>query len=140
MIVVDVHVVVLDSVVLGQVDQLDLIDLVVQVMNVGFHCFKSDEHLRLLLHSLFVVVLVPNLLRVVEVINLRVEVRTRKHFAVGLAVRVLLMAWVIIVVFTVIVIHVPASLGLAFCLRSLSKGSNGGGDDLKFKHFIFYYS
>jgi len=61
-------------------------DVVVDVADRGLEGLESDQNFSLHLDSLFVVVLIPNCLLLIEVVNLLVEVSTWKNLAILLSV------------------------------------------------------
>ena len=57
-------------------------DVVVDVADRGLEGLESDQNFSLHLDSLFVVVLIPDLLALIERVDLLIEVSTRKNFTV----------------------------------------------------------
>ena len=103
--------------------------------DVVLHGFKCDKHLSLDLDALLVVVLVPDLFISVELPNLLIEVGAGENLTVLGLVGGSVVAWVGVVVVTVVVFRGPSgrlvgksplfSVGLSLSL----KGGGSGGDE-----------
>ena len=65
---------------------LDSVDVVAKVVDGGLEGLECDKNFRLDLDSFLVVVLVPNLLALVELVNLLVEIGARKLLTVLLRI------------------------------------------------------
>lgn len=86
MVFVDVLLVRSNSTCVHHNSVLQLMDIEAKIGHRSFERFKSDKQLSLDLDSFFIVILVPNLLRLIEIINLTVEVSTWELFSIGLIV------------------------------------------------------
>ena len=111
-------------------------NIIAQVVDRGLESLERHEHLSLDLDSLFVVILIPDLLVLIELVYLSIEVGTWKFFAIWLGI------------IGLSVVTADRETGLAIeampCPLSLEAGGAGGvgacsESDSEFHNFIFKF-
>ena len=146
----DILLVCSNSLLLIVVPVVDSLDVAIKVVDGVLHGLESNKHLGLNLDALLVIVLVPDLVIRVELPNLLVEVGTGENLTVLVLVGGSVVAWVGVVVFTVVVFDGPSGrlvggfpiFDVGLKTDCVNRCCDSGGNNSEFEHFtrFDYYS